>query len=519
VHIENAGGAPYKSTFLDQGTPTGARTDYFRYSFFDSTTDWAGDGAKGQMAVRVYFDRGQNDSYRTEYFDPKTQENSPLMITNRYNDPNFPVTNRHARLGVELMRPNEPVDGSVEVEDSVFISSMQACFSMEKSATWQMADQYLNAGCSTGSNLQYSWQTTAGGAFTSFSSNSTFDFGGHATTGSQTVTLRIKNTSTQQTTDEWKTISVQTGQVTIDGPTYVTDKQTKTYTSSVFASHWHERTGGSQTWSSGSTPATWSYQRIWAAGNYTVDLRADSSTSTVLRRGKATVTVCATNCMIDPAMAAYSLDGEDWGFFGGGPILSHGTSMRPDVSRLYELTGAHHPGSPFASPAWFYQTESRSIQLPGSTLAWRGEGHDGELVRSFEFSVTPADPSAPYVFGFSWDPDIGAPADDRSGYDPALKLVYAFDSGGATGILLLANGENDLHGVEQYGAMQRPPVHTTDVYRTQRDGGTRLSSAASDVQFVLASEPAVGQKAWKVVFLRAATVAELRRHAAEILNL
>jgi hypothetical protein len=515
VHIQNAGGDPYDTTFVDQGAPSGAKTDYFRYSFYNSTTSWNADGGKGTMLNRVYFDRGQNDNYRTEYFDPKSQEGKTLMLANRYNNQAFPISNRYARLGVELMRPDEAVDGAVEVEDSVYITDMSACFTAEKITTWQTSDQYLNASCSSGSNLEYRWQTTAGGAFTSYSSSPVLDLEGYASTGPQTVILQIRNSSTLQTTQESKTINVTSGQMSIAGPTFVMDKQSKSYTVSPVASRWHERTAGSQTWSPGVGPSS-TYQRIWAAGNYSVDLRADSSTSSTLRRAKVTVTVCAANCLELRAPASQPTMNE-WGLLGAGPVISTGTAAAPNVRQFYELTGAHDVNSPFAQVGWFEQSVGSAV-TPLADMQWQREPISSSDVRAFSFSVTPRNPLASYVFGFAWDPDLGAPADDQSGFDAERNLLYAFDGSGAVGLLLLSNGSPEIVSVEQYGALKSPPSSPQGVFTRQRQQDVNLTTGSSDVQFMLAGKTAAGTRTWRVVFVKGSSVANLKSNVDALMK-
>jgi hypothetical protein len=515
VYIENALNNPYKSTFTDQGAPSGARTDYFRYSFYNSITSWNPDSSgKGTMLNRVYFDRGQADSYRTEYFDPKSQEGATLILVNRYNDSNFQISNRYARLGVELMRPDEDVNGSVEVEDSVYISSMQACFSAEKTTTWQTSDQYLNASCSTGSNLQYRWQTTAGGSFTAYSSNPRLDLLGHATTGQHTITLEIRNTATSETTQEFQTMTVQSGILSINGPLFVYDKLLKTYKSNMW-SMWHERAWDTELWTPGAGPDTL-YTRIWPQGNYTMDIRIDSSTATTLRRGRTTVTVSDEGLPLERILA--SGIGNEWHFLGGGPILSWGSVQSPAVRQFYQLAGAHERNSPFADAQWMNASGRRYVQTQAGELYWEQKATALENVRVYTFGIDPGTFTAEYVFGFAWDPDIGGAGNDRSAVDTKRNLVYAYDGSGAVGVMIRSNGTSALATVEQFGVGKTPPVSNLEVFQRQRAGQVKLMTGANDVQFMLSAKPGNGSTTWEVVFIRASTVAQLKSTADDYLK-
>lgn len=513
VDIENALADPFKVEFQGQTSPSGAASDYFRFSLAGDTSGWNYDSGKGTMLTRLYFDRGQNDGNVTRYYDPISQEGARGIMINRYNKPQYPVVNRYARIGLEMMRPDEDPDGEPVVLDSVFISDLKACFVAERDTVWENSAQYLNASCSTGPNRQYSWQTDAGGSFTAFSSDTLLDLT-YSLVGRHTVTLKVKNTATGATTVESMDITVVAGALSVYGPTYVVNKDTLWYTTSL-ASRWDERWPPNPIWWGALVTPDTDFRRIWPAGNYSVDLRADSSTAGVLRRGQVRITVCATGCGPELLMASSTLvsDGEEWGFFGGGPWLSWGDPAQPQVIRFYDLTGEHHRRSPFGNASWFENPATRTVSELGASLQWRGLNTNDDAIRAFEFAVSRGGDYSAYVFGFAWDPDLGAPADDRSGYDSGRNMVYVTDAAGAVGCLLLENGRNDLAGVEQYGVGKRPPARQTEMYETQRRIGVRLVSGERDVQFMLASRPKVGPRSWTVVFLKGKTLTEIQNRA------
>lgn len=169
------------------------------------------------------------------------------------------------------------------------VNSLVACATFEKTTTWKMADQVFNAGCSTtGANIQYRWQTDAGGGWTAYSSSTLYDFPGHGTAGTHTVTLEVKNTTTGATRTQPYNITVQNSQLTISGPMVISVKGTYTYTASTSATWW-ERLVPSTTWVGGVvTNTTWN--RTWSAGCYDYDIRADATAGgSVLKRGRAQV--------------------------------------------------------------------------------------------------------------------------------------------------------------------------------------------------------------------------------------
>jgi hypothetical protein len=152
VDIQNALASPFNTLFQGQPTPSGASSDYFRFSLARDTSGWDYDIGKGTMLARLFYDRDRNNGNATRYYDPISQEGVRGIKLNRYNNPQYPVVNRYARIGLEMMRPDEAPAGTVVVLDSVYISDMRACFTTERATVWQHAMQYVNASCSTGAN-------------------------------------------------------------------------------------------------------------------------------------------------------------------------------------------------------------------------------------------------------------------------------------------------------------------------------------------------------------------------------
>lgn len=164
------------------------------------------------------------------------------------------------------------------------------CAMFERTTTWKNTDQLFTACSTPGSNLEYKWQTQTGGAWTTYSTSPIYEFLGHNTSGTKSVTLRVRNPVTSDSASTTYTFTVQNSALTISGPTEVYDKLTKTYTSSS-AAYWYERFLPSAAWAQITPNAVTSIQRAWSSGCYTALLRADISTPTVLKRARKQVLV------------------------------------------------------------------------------------------------------------------------------------------------------------------------------------------------------------------------------------
>lgn len=518
IAIENAGGQPYKTSFAGETNPAGAKTDVFRFSTKGSDFGWNRDGTKGSALARIYFDHGFNNNLRTEYYDPRflADTGGTVIRQYRYTDPS--IANRAAPVALELMRPDEGPNGTPTVLDSIFISDLEACFDTERDSTWQFAEQSLNAGCSTGSSLQYSWRPDASGSFSPFSSSPVFDLPGYSSPGAHAVSLRIKNTT--DTTFASKTITVLENSNDVVGPTCVSDKLTKTY-SAALNSLWYERYPPTPAWGLMLSPATSSYNRIWPAGNDTVDVRADSSTTNVLRRGQARVVITTGNCGIDPTIAQAIINAstdDDWGFFGGGPTISWNSGQRSEMVRFYDLAGGHDPQGPFARASWFHDPSTASVNERNASVEWGKTALAIENTRAFEFSVIPGMTNGPYVFSFAWDPDLGVPEDDQSGWDNSRSMTYVTSGSTAVGMLLFADANSDVNGVTQYGLAKRPPALANETHAAHRAAGARLLPGPRDVQFIVTSRPRTGPQAWTVIFVRGTTLTDIQQRADEVLD-
>lgn len=175
--------------------------------------------------------------------------------------------------------------------------------------------------------------------------------------------------------------------------------------------------------------------------------------------------------------------------------------------QFYQLMGSHGVASVFTTSAWLAAEGGnvRSLPYPGS-LNWRRQPLAGGV--AYEFTVDPPTTGG-YAFGFALDPDLGADAaDDASGYDQGIGLVYATDAAHAIGFMIRSGNVTALASAVQYGTRRFAPASAARL-AAQSSQGVDLLSGRSDVQFVMLSQPATGTRAFRLIVLEAETVAEL----------
>lgn len=510
LQIENAGDDPYKSSFSSQANPTGTVTDWFRYRTDQSSTTWGLDD-RGTHLIGLWW-RSNSPDDRSGFFDHG--EGTVLRIHQYEGEVTPPTT---VVAGVEVKRPDEDPESSPTVTKSIsIIEETVACFTEDATSTWLVTDQVFDAGCSEGGDLEYRWDTGSGyGAWTD---DPVLEFFGHASGGGKIVKLQVRDLAQSPVTTgtEEKPFSVSSSAVSMSGPTYVTDKQLKTYTSSV-TSDWYERylSEGSTAWYLTLNSAS-TYNRIWPAGEYTRRLRAEKSSPSPLGRRFLDVEVChesISGCGVQFAVLPGSGAGatatleRDWHLFGMGPWINTGE----EVTRFYDLTGLHESGSPFADLSWLGEPSGLAEDPAGRfTIEWeRVETKDPDI-RTVELAVTPRG-SGSYRFGLAIDPDVGAsPADDRSGYDPASGLVYAHDAADAVGFVLEGDANRRIAGVDQYGVSDFAPRNEGAALDAGRSNGVRLLQGEDDVQFIVSGDEISGPSTWRLTIVRAASVRELR---------
>lgn len=400
-----------------------------------------------------------------------------------------------------------PVDTATIVVESA--SGLSPCFDEETTFTWRFTDQYLSAACgSTGPNIRYRWRFEDGGAWTSFSADTLYEFLGHSSADTFQVSVEVKDTSSGATEQFSKLFHVVDSLVSMSGPTYVTDKQLKTY-QSTRAGKWYERYENSFDWNLvlGTYRNYSEYSRIWAAGEYTTRLRVEVIGGG-LGRDWLDVEVCHESipgCGVQ--FAVLPSGGTDFGLplFGGGPWIASDSRL----IRFYDLTGLHEPASPFADIGWIEpRSRGRAISSDGGAgLSWEVTAATADT-RVIEFVV--GETAGRYTFGLALDPDIGkSPADDRSYYDSASGALVAYDGTEALGFVLLKNGSSDLQAVKQYGAHRFAPREASALRQASREPGVDLTTEDDDVQFFLSGSETAGVSTWTLLVARGATRADV----------
>ena len=448
----------------------------------------------------------------------------PLLRTHRFDEVQ---ESRPVVVGLQLMQPNNlPDQLPTPVQRTIQLTRVSpvACGMFEGTTTWLYTDQVLNATCSSrGANIEYRWQFDANGPWTPYSPDTLYDyFAGHGTAGTHQVTVEARNTGTGQSSWQAYPFSVSASRIVLDGRTYVTDKATNLYTSN-YALVWREKFDhDTQWWLATYEPRTW-MNRIWYAGDYTVDLRQQDSSEALLRRGRLHITVCnpceggGENAppVRGPVLSVASA--EDWGIFGGGPWLSWGAA---NAVRFYDLIGAHDVPNRFVDIGWLDGPDGQASPIgAGSYLSSRRRPLQTPDARAFDFVIAPPDAGVPFTFGLALDPDLGPnAADDEAGYDASRGMVYVFDGTRAVGFLLRdAQGRSALRGVMQYGLARRSPLTAEATSTATRARGISLLTGRSDVQLLLTAPAQPGPVTWTFVLVRGASIGDLRTRADAVL--
>lgn len=521
LDVQNAHADSLKTTFADTSNPSGNENDWFRFSVARSSTTW-NRNSQGRMLAQLYWDYDRNKNIRTNYYDAHSTAN--VIRYHRFKD--HVAESRNVVVALELMRPDEAPNDTVNVTTRIVqIARITpfACASTQTTTTWRTTDQYLSAGCSArGANIRYSWQFVSGGPWTPESADTLYDFVGHVTAGTPTVTLKVRDVSTNVSGTRALPVTVRDSQVTLTGRTFVTDKATNLYQSWLNGGSlalngwWFERWNPDLYWWPATSEPRSDMTRIWYAGNYTVELRQQDSTAARVRRGRLSITVC--NPCVDPvrfASAPALTPGEPWGLFGGGPWISWGSASTANALRFYDLLGMHDVANRFTDATWLDDAGGVAATTgTGRYLSWAPRALGLEDVKAFEFTLAlPA--GTPLGFGFALDPDLGPnAADDVAGYDGRRGMAYVHDGARAVGFLLReATGGNALQGVVQYGLRRHPPVSSTETWTALRSTGVQLLAGASDVQLLLTSAARTGTVTRTFVIVRGANLAELQSRA------
>lgn len=516
LQVDNALTDRKKGTFVAQHGITGSDQDYYRVSVARSSSNWRRTG-NDQALTRIFWDFDRNRGNSTGYYDALTT-GGPAMRWHRYLGQigaAGPV-----KIAMDYMRPdenpNDQAPQAVEVMSNITVTPAApvACWQFENTNTWQYTDQIFDASCSTaGPNIRYSWLYN--GYWTPESSGSQHSFLGHSAAGTQSLTLKVRNTTTNQSTTQSYPFNVTADSTVLSGPTFILTKSTYKYRSvnrKVFP--WLESFDTVRTWWPALTPDS-VLNRVWPAGKYAVELRHEDSASIVLKRGRLHVEVCTTgNCFEFASLASVQDNSGPTNnvLFGIGPVVSwNGGGVR-----FYDLFGSHDVVSPLNTPESLKSAGVETGGLEGAQISWSPLPHAYTDVDLAKVDLTLAD-SREATFGMAVDFDLGPDAaDDQSGYDSSTGMAYVYDSGSAAGILLRRNRSNAITSVQQFGIRRLPPTSVAATQVAQRTQSVSLISGRSDVELIV-SAPAVQEStSYTVMILRAGMVGELRTLAAKL---
>ncbi len=523
LRLQNVHSDAYADSFVTQAFPSGNENDWFRFSSHTSTgIVWNGND-RGRALALYQWDLGRPDAPPAFFIDDRAE--LPVLRVHQFSHVG---ESRKVYVALQIMQPNNLPDlGSLPMaRDSIQFTRVTppppvACASFEATNTWRSVDQILNAACSTsGPSIQYRWLLTAGGTWTTYSPDTLYSFAGHSTSGSPTVWVQARNTSTGLASEPIPyPFSVSDSDFALDGRTYVTDKATNLYQNldTLEIGKWYERFDHDTQWWPGTYEERWWMNRIWYAGDYSVSVRQQHwYPNSTLARGRLEITVC-NPCGGDPAppaspgISASSRALTEWSLFGGGPWLSWGSG---NALRFYDLIGAHDVANRFTDRAWLDSDSGRATETgAGSLLTWRRRSTLDSNARVVDFTLA-ASPS-PFTFGLALDPDLGPnAADDAAGFDGTRGMAYVWDGTRAVGFLLRdERGRNALIGVTQYGLQRHPPRSPQDTWTAQLTTQVRLLPGRSDVQLLLTAAERPGPVTWTFIMVRGASLAELQVRA------
>ena len=401
--------------------------------------------------------------------------------------------------------------GPLSAEGTIVVPNApgpEACWDPEAYAMWKATDQYLNAGCSDqGPTIRYSWRFESGGDWTSPSADTLYEFGGHYSSGPKEVTLRVRDTATEQYRDSTVYFNVKNETITVYGNAAIEDKATYSYETNDHEAHWFERYTPSLDWTETVDWYTDSIARIWPAGEYMVDLRAEDFRADTLRRGLIGITVCTETQSCGDRERGLAA-ARKRALFGAGPLLGWMNNGTARVVQFYQLMGMHTVASVFASSEWLDEKGGRvgNGPWPGD-LSW--ERREAEGIVTYSFEIDPPT-TGEYVFGFAVDPDLGtSAAEDVSGYDALSGMAYVTDGTKAMGFLLKVAGRSAHGSVVQYGTRRFAPTSANETFKALRLEGAYLLPGKSDVQFMFAAPLTIGKGTFTVAVVEAENVAAL----------
>lgn len=538
LQIDTARADVTTKEFRNDPSPSGLHTDWFRFGAQRSTSNWNLANAAGRTAIqgRLFYDYiGQSALHSGYYNTYPSASGAPVLRVFRYQGRLLGDTSATLTVGLETKRPDEPsttvADAVRQIEvivgspppDTAINTFVMPSGVLESANTWLSTDQYLDPSeAETGPNRTYSWRFDQGSWIPGGSG--VHDFSGFTSSGSRAITLRVYNSSIDSSHYYIGGVNVVDSTMYLSGPQSIPVKTSYSYGSSR-PSTWAERDSFPEDWRSMLEPATTTYNRVWAAGEYTMDLRAEDDGGGVLRRSRVQVTVCTVSQSCGGgggssriAAGASVIDNDEEVLFGAGPVISWGGSLAPSAVRYYELTGRHDGATAFRDRWWIEQRSGvERTGFQGGTVAWRVTNQKAANVRVVDFTVTPpADES--YTFGVSLDPDLGRnAADDQARYDPKLGMIYVMDENKAVGYLLRDQTDNALASAIQYGVHRPPPVSIAEVWTAQRNTGVHLLEGRMDVQLIISARESNRAATYRLFMIEAENPDSLRAAAESML--
>lgn len=507
------------NTFINDSMPRGDQYTYFRFDASGTTA--AGGALKGRVTplARLSFD-ADNSIHTTPFYD--YHPNDGLLRTFSYNrQVDGADTSGVRRVNLEILNPGDAtVAPSDSISREVTVSMVgpppqpKACMSYEGSqAVWRLSAQHFDASCSEdNAGAQYRWRFGDTAAYTAWSSGPGYDFAGWNTAGSKTVRLEMKTQlDTVYTETEFQVVS---SYIQLSGPTYIREKSTYLYQSTE-SGDWYERQAAiwerNPWWVASDT-----MRRVWSAGEYDVDLRQQFYTvsNNAFARAGMNIQVC-TGCGYGQRVVGVAAKDSLMSTFGAGPMIA----VDGELSSFYDLARGGAPNTDFVTPQW--------LQASSTAKVGAARLRDGRVQMEWAITTQPGrrridldlygTGTREVRFGFAWDPDVGSnAADDHSGYDGELGMVYAFDSGEAVGLLIERDGVRTKLGVHQYGSKRFAPMSEARLLNDLGSASLNLMDGPDDVQFIVSAGASTHNTHYIIHLVRAPDLATLRQRARTV---
>lgn len=219
------------------------------------------------------------------------------------------------------------------------------------------------------------------------------------------------------------------------------------------------------------------------------------------------------------------------GHFGAGAWVGRSTARGPRVVQLYSPAGRHEaqgawPNALSGEPEVVQESPAGGDGVSARAVFRRvsaAQGRESYAVRVTSRAVGATAEGGGFV-ALALDPDLGARAgDDLLGLDPETGLVWVVDpDSGAMGYVVTDPPRGAQFTVRQFSSARErhnpDPAGDSAAYAQLAAGESWLTGHPGDVRFVavLAGVPVEREVVLGLVVLRAASLDELRRAAAEV---